>query len=68
MAVQNIILSIRDQGITVVVIEHNMGALFRIADRIVVLSVGTKIAEGLPDEVRNNENVISAYLGGDIHE
>ena len=66
-AVLDLILAIRDRGISVMVIEHNMGALFRIADRIVVLSVGMKIAEGLPDEVKKNENVINAYLGGDIH-
>ena len=63
----DLIRTIRDRGITVAVIEHNMGALFRICDRVVVLSVGAKIAEGLPGEVKENEEVIKAYLGGDVH-
>jgi branched-chain amino acid transport system ATP-binding protein len=57
------ILAIRDSGVTVVLIEHNMPLVMRIADRITVLSFGKKIAEGEPKEVRENPEVIAAYLG-----
>jgi branched-chain amino acid transport system ATP-binding protein len=46
-----------------VLIEHDMGLVMDIADRVVVLDFGRKIAEGLPQEIRNNEKVIGAYLG-----
>jgi len=62
----DLIRKIRDKGVTVMVIEHNMGALFRICDRVIVLSVGRKIAEGLPDEIKINQEVIKAYLGGAV--
>jgi ABC-type branched-subunit amino acid transport system ATPase component len=57
------VLVIRNSGITVVLIEHNMPLVMRIADRITVLSFGRKIAEGAPKEIRENPEVISAYLG-----
>ena len=57
------ILAIRDSGVSVVLIEHNMPLVMRIADRITVLSFGKKIAEGSPKEVRENPEVIAAYLG-----
>lgn len=57
------ILAIRDAGITVVLIEHNMPLVMHIADRITVLSFGRKIAEGEPGEIRENPEVIAAYLG-----
>ncbi len=58
-----LILDIKKLGITQMVIEHNMKAIMRISDRIVVLNSGEKLAEGAPREVVSNEAVVRAYLG-----
>ena len=52
-----------EKGITIIMIEHVMHAVMNIADRIVVLHFGRKLAEGTPEEVANNQEVITAYLG-----
>ncbi len=63
-----LIQSIRDTGITIIMVEHLVKAVFGIADRIVVLSAGELIAEGTPTEVSCNEEVIDAYLGKALHD
>ena len=58
------ILDVNDEfGTTIVLIEHDMGVVMDISDRVVVLDYGKKIGDGAPDDVRNNEDVIRAYLG-----
>jgi branched-chain amino acid transport system ATP-binding protein len=59
----NLIMAIRDKGISVLVIEHHMALIMEVCDRIVVLNFGSKIAEGTPEETRTNKAVIDAYLG-----
>jgi branched-chain amino acid transport system ATP-binding protein len=58
-----LILDIKKRGVTQMVIEHDMKAIMRISDRIVVLNSGEKLAEGSPEEIVNNQAVIVAYLG-----
>jgi branched-chain amino acid transport system ATP-binding protein len=59
----DIIRAIRNQGITIIVVEHIMRVIQGICDRVMVIEYGTQIAEGTPDEVLNNPKVIKAYLG-----
>ncbi len=60
-----IIRKIRDLGITVVLIEHDMKLVMNICDSITVLNYGQKLAQGTPQEIKNNPLVIEAYLGKD---
>lgn len=53
-----------ERSVTIVLIEHDMGVVMDISDRVYVLDFGTKIAEGPPEEIQGNEHVINAYLGG----
>ena len=64
-SLKTLLQSIRASGITVLLIEHDVKLILGLCDRIAVLDYGKKIAEGTPDEVRRNQTVIAAYLGGE---
>jgi ABC-type branched-subunit amino acid transport system ATPase component len=59
---------IRDRGVTVVLIDHDMSLVMNVSDRVIVLDRGAVIAEGTPAEIQGNQRVIEAYLGRDDDE
>jgi branched-chain amino acid transport system ATP-binding protein len=61
--IMDLVIKVRESGVTVVVIEHNMKAIMDYCDRIVALAFGKKIAEGSTEEIRQSKDVITAYLG-----
>ena len=63
VALVDTIASIRDRGITVLLIEHDMRLVMKICEKLVVLEHGTMIAQGEPEAVRRNPAVVEAYLG-----
>ena len=64
-ALNRTILSVRDQGISVLLVEHDMNVVMNVTDHIVCINFGRKIAEGTPETIRSHPDVIEAYLGTD---
>jgi branched-chain amino acid transport system ATP-binding protein len=61
----SLIRKMRDRGVTVLLIEHDMSLVMRVCEKIVVLEYGSKIAEGSPQEIKNHPEVVRAYLGAE---
>jgi len=61
--INSIIKNLHSKGITIIIVEHRLRELMRIVQRVIVLNFGAKIAEGTPEEITNNQEVIQAYLG-----
>jgi len=63
---RQLIRRICEAGITVLLVEHNMGLVMQVSDHILVLDYGSRLAEGTPQQIQNNPQVIAAYLGGEV--
>ncbi len=62
-----LMFKLRDTGMTILIVEHDMHAIMGLCDKITVMNFGRLLAEGTPQEVRTNPDVIEAYLGGTRH-
>ncbi len=67
LEMRGLIRRISDAGTTVLLVEHNMGLVMQVSDRVLVLDYGSRLAEGTPQEIREDAKVIAAYLGGAVH-
>jgi branched-chain amino acid transport system ATP-binding protein len=65
MKTVDMVRRLRERGLTILLVEHDMPAVMKISDRLVVLNFGEKIAEGTPSEIQSNHRVIEAYLGSE---
>ena len=63
---RELILRLKETGITILLVEHNMGLVMQVSDRVLVLGFGSLLAEGTPEEVQSNPEVIKAYLGEEV--
>jgi branched-chain amino acid transport system ATP-binding protein len=61
--IEHLIKESREKGMTIAIVEHKLGILMRLVDRVIVLDQGRLIGQGTPKEIANNEEVIAAYLG-----
>ena len=66
LQMRHLIRRICDAGVSVLLVEHNMGLVMQVSDRVLVLDYGSRLAEGTPEEIQNDRRVIEAYLGGEV--
>jgi branched-chain amino acid transport system ATP-binding protein len=64
--VEGLIGKLGERGVTIVLVEHDMKLVMSVSGHIIVLDYGRKLAEGSPDEIRRNPEVVAAYLGGEV--